>query len=52
MVSPLQAQAMPSLWLTCRYSILQMDVALRQSFVAGIVLPQERTIMLRVVNVA
>lgn len=38
-------------WLKCRYSISQMDVAPRQSFVAGIVLPKERTIMLGVVNV-
>ena len=37
--------------MTCRYSISQMDVAPRQSFVAGIVLPEERTIMLGVVNV-
>ena len=47
--SPLKDQAM--LWLTCRYSISQMDVAPRQSFVAGIVLPQERTVMLGVINV-
>jgi len=51
MASQLKAQAMPSLWLTCRYSISQMDLAPRQSFVAGVVLPQERTIMLGVVNV-
>jgi len=48
---PLKGKAMPKSWLACRYSISQMDVAPRQSFVAGIVLPQERTIMLGVVNV-
>ena len=49
--SPLKDQAMPRSWLTCRYSISQMDVAPRQSFVAGIVLPQERIVMLGMVNV-
>ena len=34
-----------------RYSISQMDVAPRQSFIAGIVLPRERTVMLGIVNV-
>ena len=42
---------MTMMLMTCRYSISQMDVAPRQSFVAGIVLPEERTIMLGVVNV-
>lgn len=37
--------------MTCRYSISLTDVAPRQSFIAGIVLPEECTIMLGVVNV-
>ena len=36
---------------SCRYSISQMDVAPRQSFVAGIVSKSERTTTLGIVNV-
>ncbi|GIM02910.1 hypothetical protein Vretimale_7706 [Volvox reticuliferus] len=48
---------MPSLWLATvmvflRFSISQMDVAPRASFVAGVVRPDERTAAMGIVNIS